>query len=171
MKMKIHPVWISVHAVASVVVGLFVFVFVIHPAIAPIQARKSAKRMLSSATDKVQLQEAVGSLGLLITYTNGQWIAIRYRDSHAWPGFSSAIALDSDRRFYESRIHFCGRLSAYARIAERQKAVVEELAAQGETNTVNFLSGFADIHAVASANDLKSGIPQLLKLGFQQLDE
>lgn len=159
------------HAAAVLIVGLYVFVLFIHPANAPTQARRESKRLLSEARDTLQRQKAVGSLGILIPYTNGQWIAIRYRDSHAWPGWSSAVALDSDKRFYESRRHFCGLLSAYVRAAELQREISKEMAEMGDTNTVNYLSGFEDIHAVASANGLQSAVPLLLKMGFRRLDQ
>ncbi|MGI5868424.1 MAG: hypothetical protein ACOX9C_03125 [Kiritimatiellia bacterium] len=158
------------HVIAILIVVLNVSGLFIYPIIAPIQAGKESKQLLAAAANREQLQEAVGSFGLLLEYANGQWIAIRYRDSH--PGrWSSAIALDSNRNFYESRHHFCGRLRSYSRLAEQQKELAEEFAAMGKTNAVNQLSGFEDIHAVASADDLDHAIPFLLEMGFKPLKD
>lgn len=156
---------------AAVFIVLVFAISLILPVIAPLQARKESMRILSEAKDVAQRQEAVGSLGILLEYTNGQWIAIRYRDSHSWPGWSSAIAQDSDGRFYESRKHFCGRLRGYAKMAGLEREMSVEWASQGETNTVDYLSKHGEIHTVASADGLQNAVPLLLKMGFWKLDE
>ncbi len=159
------------HAAATLIVGLFVVMFLIYPVVAPVLARSESKRLLSGARDSAQRQQEVGSLGMLFTYTNGEWIAIRYLDSHVWPGWSSATALDSDKQLYESRHHFCGRFRAYRRAAMRQRDFNAELAAMGDTNTIDLLSGFEDIHALASASGLQTAVPLLLDLEFRRLDD
>ena len=85
------------------------------------RARKAAERwsfqMLARARSTGQLLDAVGELGVVLTPGDGDWIAIRYTDSHSVP-WSSAVAHTSDDRWWVSSRHFCGTLNAYRHVVQ-----------------------------------------------------
>jgi hypothetical protein len=89
--------------------------------------RRASYNLLAAATDRDALNDAVDRLGVLLELPDGEWIAIRYRDSHAWPGYSIAVALTSDGRWLESSYHYCGLFGIYKHLLERlQEATTEE---------------------------------------------
>ena len=81
--------------------------------------------VLAAATTRDDLESAVTRLGLLLDLPSGEWIAIRYRDSHAYPGYSIAIALTSDGRWFESDYHYCGLFMTYRNYVERLREAAE----------------------------------------------
>ena len=98
---------------ASIVLLSLVLLYVyattsLHVFIDPFFSRWQSRRLLAAATTPQQLQEVVGSLGAFYTFSDGSWLAIRYRDSHGGGIWSVAIARDSGGGWYQSREHFCG---------------------------------------------------------------
>src|SRR5262249_14500033 len=76
-------------------------------------AEKESIRLLAEASAGRSLEEAVGHLGIVFRLREGSWIAIRYRDSHVFPMWSSAVALDSKGNWFRSTQHYCGRFMAH----------------------------------------------------------
>ncbi len=87
--------------------------------------RRQSFALLAAAEDREELMDAVTRLGVVLDLPDGEWIAIRYRDSHAWYGYSIAVALTSDGCWLESWHHFCGQFAHYrnnvARLQEAQE--------------------------------------------------
>ncbi|MBN9519416.1 hypothetical protein J0H58_12980 [bacterium] len=104
---------------------------------------------LSAAGSPVELREVVGQLGVVLDVRGGGWVAVRYRDSHAAPGWSSAVARDSGGGWWVSREHFCG-----------QFAIHRELRGRGE-------EGAADLRAVEEAGSLEAARAVLAGIGFR----
>jgi hypothetical protein len=96
--------------VAAALVGAAIFYAVyFHAVVGPVLERWQARRALASASS-AKLEDAVGPLGAVMRFPDQSWIAIRYRDSHLSPGWSLAVARDSEGKWFESDEHFCGHL-------------------------------------------------------------
>ena len=93
--------------------------------IRPALVRSESIDILAAATTRDELESAVGGLGVLLDLPDGEWIAIRYRDSHYSPGYSVAIALTSDGRWLESDYHFCAFFVMYRTYVERLRDAAE----------------------------------------------
>jgi hypothetical protein len=161
----------TVVAVALLAVGAVVlYRFVIDPLRWKSETRKESVRLLAAAQTTNELALAVGDLGLFLSFPDGAWMAIRYRERHAMGALSSAVARDSGGMSFFSEHHFCGYLSAYPKIAEMQRAARKE-AAQGWINKEpNLLAGFEGIHALATAPDLAAARTNLQSLGFGRME-
>lgn len=85
------------------------------------RAEKESIRLLRESSDKATLKDAVGDLGLFAEMADGSWLAIRYRDRHGFPMWSSAVALDSEGNWYRSNEHYCGRFMHYRRQKQRNE--------------------------------------------------
>ena len=108
-----------------------------------------ALNALSRASDVDELNEAVGSLGIVLTYPDG-WLAIAYKDSHHIP-WSLAVAMDSKRRIYRSTEHFCGRLEMYKSIRDK----------------VSGAAAFKDIDGLAQCRTVdEAGLYLVKEMGF-----
>jgi len=59
------------------------------------KAEAKSFEILRNASTKAELEDAVGELGLFVPLPDGEWIAIRYRDSHRNRIWSSSVARDS----------------------------------------------------------------------------
>jgi hypothetical protein len=104
---------------------------------------------LAAARGPAELGEAVGPLGVVLQVPGGAWIAVRYRDSHAAPGWSSAVARDSGGGWFVSREHFCGRFQGHRLRRE-----------QGEAGDLGLV-------AVERAEGLEAARAGLVAMGFQ----
>jgi recombinational DNA repair protein (RecF pathway) len=82
-----------------------------------------------------------------------------------------AVALDSKGGLYESEHHFCGSLRGYRHTVERERQYNQAMLEMGETNTVQWAAERGDLHKLATADDLKSAIPFLLRLGFTPIKD
>jgi hypothetical protein len=126
---------------------------------------------LTTANTYEQLTNAVGPLGVVLTLTNGDWIAISYRDLHLLPIRSLAIAKDSGGQWFESHHHFCGSLSFWPR---RKQNVADALALerdypQASDDSVARLTnqtGYCEMFAIESAPDLTHARIALRKVHF-----
>lgn len=105
--------------------------------------------VLAAAGSPAELREAVGHLGIVFEVRGGGWAAVRYRDSHAAPGWSSAVARDSGGGWWVSREHFCGRFAIHRQLRER-----------GD-------EGLADLRAVEEAGSLEAARAALAAIGFR----
>ncbi len=129
------------------------------------RSRRESIELLSRAADAHALQEAVGGLGLFVGLPSGEWVAIRYQDSHYAPGtFSLAVARCSDGSWYSSQRHFCGMLGAY----EWCRRSVEELPAEYAEGYKRELEDehFAPLRRLAAGPDLTAAKASLDALGF-----
>ncbi len=108
-----------------------------------------------------ELDKAVGDLGIVLTFPDGTWIAIRYLDRHepAEAFFSTAVARDSADGWFHSDHHFCGSLNAY-----RHTIVGKQGLAKADID-----STFEGIHAVATSPDLATARKNLKALNFRRL--
>jgi hypothetical protein len=155
----------------AIALAFLVALFILFPGyilalIGPPLERMHAHRALSHAKTSEELKEAVGGLGAFFPLTNGAWVAISYRDSHAGPGFSCAVAHDSGGQWFYSDVHFCGRFRSYG-ATERQTR--EFAAVLEETN--GYVEHWMklkdqDLFALATATNLVAARQSLIKLGF-----
>jgi hypothetical protein len=136
------------------VVGVFltVVVPVIPNRISRSLAESESFRLLTQANTPEELREAVGSLGLFLELPDGSWIAIRYRDSHAMTGWSSAVALDSDGAWFISHEHFCGRFKGYRLQKENEQPDIPR---------------DTELHALETSESLAAARAKLYTMGFR----
>lgn len=158
-----------------VLTGLAVTVFALDDRSWLPRNRQDATARLSSVTDADSARIAVGSLGTVLTFTNGAWMAIRYRDTHAGRVQSHALARTSDGRWLESERHFCGTIGGLDRRinewrqadTERQtewRSVMREIGPAWNTNS---LPSELDLLPLLEASNLDSAVQALLRLGFR----
>lgn len=175
--------WIGT-ALSGLLVVLFMWISFLYPVFGSRHARSEAISRLKAAKSEAELRGAIGGLGLFIESTNGWWIAIRYRDSHAGGIWSVAVAKDSGGQFYESHHHFCGTLSAFGRDWENYSAGQKE--AHQQTDSVvrekrlteleelqgRFIkSRFPELLHVAQATNLVEARLQLEKAWFSRIEQ
>lgn len=175
--------WIGT-GLSGLLVALFMWIFFLYPIFGSRQARIEAISQLKAAKSEAELRESVGGLGLFLESTNGWWIAIRYRDSHAGGIWSVAVAKDSDGEMHESHHHFCGKLSIFGRDWESYskgwKAATEqseERVRQQQLEELEKLQGqrmkiqFPELLRVAQATNLAEARIQLHKAWFSRIEK
>jgi hypothetical protein len=149
------------------VVAFIVWIGVVYPVMWQINTRKDSLRVLASAKSTDELTAAINPLGLFLTFPDGSWMAIRYKDMHSWSNRSMSIALDSGGQWFESPHHFCGMLAGY-----RSKYELRRLARESgnteDAEVMRFLSlsAYSGIHAVAESKTLVEARRQLAKMDF-----
>lgn len=169
---------------SSLLVALFMWISFLYPVFGSRHARSEAISRLKAAKSEAELRDAIGGLGLFLESTNGWWIAIRYRDSHADGIWSVAVAKDSGGQFYESRHHFCGTLSAFGRDWENYSAGQKEANQQADSavreqglTELEELQGrlikgrFPELLRVAQATNLVEARLQLEKAWFKRIEQ
>jgi hypothetical protein len=156
-------------AVCIVIVLLFIiFPGYVAALIGPVLDQRSARRVLADAKTPDELRSAVGSLGAFFPLRDGSWIAVRYTDAHAAPGYSCAVAYDSGGQWFYSNYHFCGRFRSYSQI-EKQTRELAVANGDSEAEIQRSLSHLdAQIFGLAAATDLVVARELLLKMGFSQ---
>ncbi len=152
--------------VLIILIGALVFVFAPYPlaAIAQRMARSESYDVLVEATDRAAMDDAVGRLGIVLDVGDDDWIAIRYRDSHAHPGYSIAVALTSDGRWLESTVHYCAMFSVYDSMRKQAEAY-PELAADD-----SFSSSHEWLRQADEAPSLDAALAVLQDNGFARTD-
>jgi hypothetical protein len=153
------------------VIAGIVLLFVIAPTVGRLQARAEAIRLLKNAKTVDEAEAVVGRLGLCSRFPDGSWRAIRYRDSHAWPGWSVAIARDSEGRLFASSYHFCGRFYFRRDSETKRDECIRELAEQGKDTTpaMTMYRSDEEIDALAEAPDLAAARQALEQTGFRPI--
>jgi hypothetical protein len=166
---------LAMRIVRSVVlaVGLFAaalvvwsFYYIGSPAFSEAR-RASAERQsfaeLARCQTVSELEEVTDWLGVVLKTRDGGWIAIRYRDSHKQAGglWSSAVARDSDGRWYVSSEHFCGRFQGY-RLDKKKLNEGFEAEWLRERS-----ADYRKLEAIESCADVGAAAPLLLDIGFQ----
>jgi hypothetical protein len=103
------------------------------------RAEARSFQVLAKAQTPAELQEAVDYLGIVFHTRDGGWIAVRYRDLHSHPIWSSSVARDSGGHWFVSTHHFCGRFQGYRQ--DRESAtptgLCPELAAIDRCDTLD----------------------------------
>ena len=151
-------------------VGTAYWVFFYNPEIA--RAREGSVQLLAEAQNVHAMEEAVGELGILFHFADGSWIAVRYVDHHHGDFWSSAVALDSTGRWYESEVHFCGQFRIYRGQWDRTLEILADPKVTLEEKkwwieqTASTPSPLRDVEECA---DLETASANLLKLGFRSL--
>jgi hypothetical protein len=137
------------------------------------RARADSVDRLASARTAKELEATVGDLGILILLRDGSWIAVRYRDSHALPIWSSAVALDSSGRWYASENHYCGTFKIYRARWDRILEVLSHPDATREEKR-DILKSFWDesteLTRIERASSLEAARAALQAIGFRELD-
>ncbi len=153
-------------------VGFFGYIHYYEPLLWPGQIKRESIRLLSAAKTSVELQKAVTSLGALIVPTNGGWIAIRYRDTHAFQIQSLSIAHDSDGRWFECERHFCGmfrnasqNLASEIRIRAEMPEFFTNQAASVSTHNAPAMN---ELISLLTATNLDDARKELLAIGFKE---
>ena len=125
----------------------------------PPRELESSVRILQAAKTTNELDKAVGDLGIVLTFPDGTWMAIRYTDRHEPDIFSLAVARDSEDGWFYSDHHFCGYLAAYRHTIMGKQGLREAY----------IDSNFEGIHAVATSPDLPTARKNLKTLQFRRL--
>lgn len=139
------------------------------------RAREDSVARLRVLADSPSARATVKYLGTFLTFTNGDWLAIRYHDTHAGPVQSYALARTSDGRWLESERHFCGTIGgldqriddwrkADAQLQAEKRSMMQEIGPARNTNSVP--SEF-DLLPLLEASNLDSAVQALLQLGFR----
>jgi len=175
--------WIGT-ALSGLLVALFIWISFLYPVFGSRQARAEAISKLKAAKSETELRDSIGRLGLFLESTNGWWIAISYRDSHAGGIWSVAVAKDSGGHFYQSHHHFCGTLSAFGRDWENysagrkdanqqtDSAVREQRLTELEVFQGRLIkSRFPELLRVAEATNLADARLQLGKAWFSRIEQ
>ena len=126
-----------------------------------------SRQLLGSAETVEEREAAAGRLGGYFEFRDGSWVIIRYRDTHTFPGYSMALALDSSGIWYLSRKHFCGRIMGY----KREKEIFIRMAAELGDPTMEEVDAqlkerFPHLHSLAESQDLTEAQSRLLSMGF-----
>jgi len=74
------------------------------------RVREASIELLATASTPEALRTAAT---VVLESRNGAWIAIRHRDSHGSPFYSSSVALCSDGSWLHSTEHYCGLFGGY----------------------------------------------------------
>jgi hypothetical protein len=111
--------------------------------------------VLARAASPSELKETVGSLGLFMRYPDGSWMAVRYRDSHLYPGWSSAVVRDSGGAWFTSEEHFCGKFELYRHCTQQGRELLPSL---------------EPVRELAEAKTLTVARDRLLALGFREVE-
>ncbi|HWN94909.1 MAG TPA: hypothetical protein VNT99_07740 [Methylomirabilota bacterium] len=123
---------------------------------------------MSRAKTVEDLRAAVGRWGAFVPLRDGSWVAVRYTDTHAAPGYSCAVAHDSGGEWLYSSHHFCGRFRNYFQI---EKQTRDSSAATGESEAEvlqRMALQDAQIFGLANATNLDAARAQLLTMGFKR---
>ena len=153
--------------VVLLVVGLFVHVRYLEPRRWRGENRDESIRLLSMAKTSGDLQAAVGMWGVFIAPTNGGWLAIRYRDTHAPSWHSLSIAVDSDGRWFECGLHFCGKLRHVSHNFANEIRMRQEIP-EFFTNRTERAPTTEDLISLFTATNLDAARRQLVAIGFRE---
>jgi hypothetical protein len=134
----------------------------------PPLARAKARRVLAAAKTPDELRVAVGSLGRLFPLNDGSWVAVRYTDSHAYPGYSCAVGLDSGGHWFYSNRHFCGRFRIYDQVQNQTRDLAAALGADEAAVQASLRGHDKELYDLATASTLIAARSQLLKIGFSE---
>ena len=130
--------------------------------------RFKARRILSRSHTREELQGAVGKLGGFFPLSDGSWVAVRYTDSHSWPGYSCAVALDSAGQWLNSNHHFCGRFRSFQTETEKYRELDTALGGNGGEFQRMTTEQYPEMFALSSSTNLAAARAQLLKMGFTE---
>ena len=147
-------------------VAVLVFSGYVAAVVGPPLDRAKAHRLLAAAKSPTDLKTAVGSLGRVFVLGDGSWVAVRYTDSHAYPGYSCAVALDSGGHWFYSSQHFCGRFRIYAQTEKRTREFGSAHGDDEATVQRALRDQDQELYALASAATIDAARTQLLEIGF-----
>ncbi len=117
------------------------------------------------------------AIGAVLTFTNGGWLAVRYRDTHYNRVRSSAVAKSSDGRYLESHRHFCGTIQGLGRRAkewqnsdaEYHEFWLSTWRDSGHSRNTNSVPTGLDLLPLLEASNLDAAIQALRALGFRDV--
>ena len=156
--------------VLLLVAAFALFLFVIHPLIWRARVKHESIQILEAAQTTNDFAEAVGRLGIFLTFPDESWIAIRYRDSHSGGVNSFAVARDSEGTWYQSSDHYCGRFLNYRAEAERHVEINAAFREMGSSETYDLNPYFTEVHTIANSHDLEQARNNLLAMGFKKME-
>lgn len=106
--------------------------------------RKSIREL--SAVTRPEMLAAKVERGRLFTFPDGSWLALRYRDTHAYHFGSSGVSYDSDGKWLAGNHHFCGSLNepTFRNLADRQRNWRIELKRATNADDRKFYQDFID---------------------------
>jgi hypothetical protein len=159
--------WLGI-TVCLALLAVVIFPGYVAAVVGPPLNRAKAHRVLSAAKTPDELRKAVGSLGALFPLRDGSWVAVRYTDSHAYPGYSCADALDSSGRWFRSSGHFCGRFRVYQQNEERTREVAAARGDDPATAQAALREQDEELYDLATAATLDAARAVLLKMGFSE---
>jgi len=150
--------FVGVLAVAAIFYAAY-----FHSVVGPFLEWYHARRALASASP-TELDGVVGPLGRVFRFADSSWIAIRYTDSHASPGWSLSVARDSTGKWFESKEHFCGSFAIIQDLDEidRQLGNVPPLPVDPPSNCVEWT------RLLAASPDLKTARERLTSAYFRE---
>jgi hypothetical protein len=155
--------WRTWHVVLLTVVVVLVFGGCLFPNhVRSLGVRLRIERELASITTPTD-RSRPWRAGFFAETKSGDWIAVRYADSHSFPAWSISIARDSGSMWWESDEHFCGEMFIHA-MRETSPERYAEMLADAEPGSV--------LHAVAAIEaspDLDTARQHLIALGFRPM--
>lgn len=139
------------------------------------RAREDSVARLRGVADETSARAAVNYLGTFLTFTNGDWVVIRYRDIHVNRVQSHSLAKTSDGRWLESERHFCGTIQGLGRRADEWRRADSEYQTEwrsmwqedGPGRHTNSVPSGLDLLPLLEASNLDSAVQALLRLGFR----
>ena len=126
--------------------------------------RAESFAVLGNARGADELRDAVGERGYLFSSPQGEWVAIRYVDSHIWPGSWIAVSVDSRGNWWVSNEHYCGLFLSYRRQLER---VANAKTDEEREYHADRVASFPLLTKLQNAPSLESSHETLRELGFR----
>jgi hypothetical protein len=158
-------------AIVFLIIGLAIFIVLVAFPSPWVEWRRASAEaesfeVLAKASTVEELTEAVGYLGVFLKTRAGDWLAVRYRDSHAGRIWSSAVVRDSAGKWYTSDFHFCGRFQMYRHRRAYEES--DEVKQSPDLLDVGRMDPdpYHDLRAIEAAPDLTAARQILERMGF-----
>ena len=150
------------------IVGLLLaYVFFIAPFIWRSKNRSESIAVLKQAIGPEQQEHIAGESGLAVTYPDGSWLTIRYRDTHGGPVSSIAIAHDSAGGWHESTEHYCALLGSARDIAAGRNGMRIPEPPPPEAKGSRYWD--SNLAAILNSKTLNEATHHLRQLGFSPI--
>ena len=154
-------------AIIALIGLLLVYTFLIEPVIWRSKNRSELIAILKQAIGPDQQEPIAGGTGLAVTYPDGSWLTIRYRDTHAGSVSSIAIAHDSAGGWHESTEHYCALLGAARDIAAGRNGIRIPEPPPPEAKGRHYWS--SNLAAIVNSETLNEATHHLKQLGFSPI--
>gem|GEM_PF-2188704 len=163
-KVRINFITIFI-AILLLPVFSYLTLWCVYPVIWEYNTRRETLHVLASANSEEDFKQSLRYGGVFLTFPDGSWMAIRYRDIHVGWGGSLSIVRDSGGLWYESHHHFCGNFVGFISDYNFQR----DLRELGEITSIDITRSYDGLKLVGESKTLAEARGQLLKNGFTTL--